>query len=73
MQWKVLGNRQSRTFGGREMKAVLWSIRRPHTDNIKNGNKWDEIRKRIPKDLTRETVNYIYETKANGEYGNHRR
>ena len=35
-------------------KAVMWSIRRPHTDNIKNGNKWDEIRKRIPKDLTRE-------------------
>lgn len=51
------------------MKSVLWSIRRPHTDDIKNGNKWDEIRKRIPKDLTRETVNYIYETKANGGCG----
>lgn len=51
------------------MKSVLWSIRRPHTDNIKNGNKLDEIRKRIPKELTRETVNYIYETKANGGCG----
>ena len=51
------------------MKSVLWSIRRPHTDNIKNGNKWDEIRKRIPKELTSETVNYIYETKANGGCG----
>lgn len=51
------------------MKSVLWSIRRPHTNNIKNGNKWDEIRKRIPKELTRETVNYIYETKANGGCG----
>ena len=51
------------------MKSVLWSIRRPHTDNIKNGNKWDEIRKRIPKQLTSETVNYIYETKANGGCG----
>ena len=51
------------------MKSVLWSIRRPHTDNIKNGNKWDEIRKIIPKQLTRETVNYIYETKANGGCG----
>ncbi len=50
-------------------KAVMWSIRRPHTDNIKNGNKWDEIRKRIPKDLTRETINYIYETKSNGGCG----
>ena len=51
------------------MKSVLWSIRRPHTDNIKNGNKLDEIRKRIPKELTSETVNYIYETKANGGCG----
>ena len=51
------------------MKSVLWSISRPHTDNIKNGNKWDEIRKRIPKELTSETVNYIYETKANGGCG----
>lgn len=51
------------------MKSVLWSISRPHTDNIKNGNKLDEIRKRIPKELTSETVNYIYETKANGGCG----
>ena len=50
-------------------KAVLWSIRRPHTDNIKNGNKWDEIRKRIPKDLSILTRNFIYETKANGGCG----
>ena len=50
-------------------KAVMWSIRRPLTDNIKNGNKWDEIRKRIPKDLTSETINYIYETKSNGGCG----
>lgn len=47
----------------------MWSIRRPHTDNIKNSNKWDEIRKRIPKDLTSETINYIYETKSNGGCG----
>lgn len=51
------------------MKSVLWSIRRPHTDNIKNGSKCDEIRKRIPKELTSETVNYIYETKATGGCG----
>ena len=50
-------------------KAVMWSIRKPHTDNIKNGNKWDEIRKRIPKDLTSEIINYIYETKGNGGCG----
>lgn len=50
-------------------KAVMWSIRRPYTDNIKNGNKLDEIRKRIPKDLTSETINYIYETKSNGGCG----
>lgn len=50
-------------------KAVMWSIRRPHTDNIKNGNKWDEIRKRIPQNLTSETINYIYETKSNGGCG----
>lgn len=50
-------------------KAVMWAIRKPHTDNIKNGNKWDEIRKRIPKDLTSETINYIYETKSNGGCG----
>ena len=51
------------------MKSVLWSIRRPHTDNIKNGSKLDEIRKRIPQDLTSKTVNYIYETKENGGCG----
>lgn len=50
-------------------KSVLWSIRRPHTDNIKGGNKWDEIRKRIPKDLSILTRNFIYETKANGGCG----
>ncbi|MGN1117140.1 MAG: hypothetical protein ACI4RU_00870 [Acutalibacteraceae bacterium] len=50
-------------------RAVLWSIRKPHTDNIKSGKKWDEIRKRIPKDLSHETVNYIYETKTNGGCG----
>lgn len=51
------------------MKAVLWSINKPHTDNIRKCIKWDEIRKRIPKDLTEETVNYIYETKKNGGCG----
>ena len=51
------------------MKGVLWSIRKPHTDNIISGKKWDEIRKRIPKDLSPLVPNYIYETKANGGCG----
>ena len=51
------------------MKGILWSIRKPHTDNIKSGKKWDEIRKRIPKDLSPLVPNYIYETKANGGCG----
>ncbi len=51
------------------MKGILWSIRKPHTDNIKSGKKWDEIRKHIPKDLSPLVPNYIYETKANGGCG----
>lgn len=51
------------------MKGILWSIRKPHTDNIKSGKKWDEIRKLIPKDLSPLVPNYIYETKANNGCG----
>jgi hypothetical protein len=51
------------------MKAILWSIQKPHTDNIRSRLKLDEIRKRIPKGITIDTVNYIYETKANGGCG----
>ena len=51
------------------MKGILWSIRKPHTDNIISGKKWDEIRKRIPKNLSPLVPNYIYETKANGGCG----
>lgn len=51
------------------MKGILWSIRRPHTDNIKSGKKTIEVRKGIPKKLTDETPNFIYETKANGGCG----
>lgn len=51
------------------MKGILWSIRKPHTDNIISGIKWDEIRKQIPKDLSPLMLNYIYETKGNGGCG----
>lgn len=51
------------------MKGILWSIRKPHTDNIISGIKWDEIRKQIPKDLSPLMPNYIYETKGNGGCG----
>lgn len=51
------------------MKGILWAIRKPHTDNIISGKKTIEVRKFIPKNLTPETPNFIYETKANGGCG----
>lgn len=51
------------------MKSVLWSIKKEHLDNIKNGYKLDEIRKKIPLDLHIDTVNYLYETKSSGGLG----
>lgn len=51
------------------MKGIMWSIRKPHTDNIISEKKRDEIRKRIPKDLSALVPNYIYETKSGGGCG----
>lgn len=51
------------------MKSILWSIKKEHLDNIKNGYKLDEIRKKIPSDLHIDTVNYLYETKSSGGSG----
>ena len=50
------------------MKSVIFSINRPHTDNIKIGAKKSELRTRPPK--TKEPYKaFIYETKKNGGCG----
>ena len=50
------------------MKAVMFSINRPHTDNMKIGAKTSELRTRPPK--TKESYPaYIYETLKNGGCG----
>ena len=50
------------------MKAVIFSINRPHTDNMKTGAKTSELRTKPPK--IKETYKaYIYETKKNGGCG----
>lgn len=51
------------------MEAILWAIHKPYTDYIKSGKKTIEVRKLIPKDLTPETPNFIYETKTGGGCG----
>ena len=50
------------------MKAVLYSINRPHTDNIKLGLKLWEIRKSKP-NIPVPFPAFIYETKRNGGCG----
>lgn len=50
------------------MEAVLFSINRPHTDNIKAGLKTSELRKRPPK-LTGAYKSFIYETLKSGGCG----
>lgn len=50
------------------MKAVMFSINRPHTDNIKIGAKTSELRTRPPK-IDEPYKAYIYETLKNGGCG----
>ena len=50
------------------MKAVIFSINRPHTDNIKIGAKKSELRTRPPK-IKEPYKAYIYETIKNGGCG----
>ena len=50
------------------MKAVMFSINRPHTDNIKSGAKISELRTRPPK-IDAPYKAYIYETLKNGGSG----
>ncbi len=50
------------------MKAVLYSINRPHTDNIKSGLKLWEIRKSKP-NIPVPFPAFIYETKRSGGCG----
>ena len=50
------------------MKAVMFSINRPHTDNIKTGAKTSELRTRPPK-MDEPYKGYIYEPLKNGGCG----
>ena len=50
------------------MKATLYSINRPHTDNIKSGRKLWEIRKTKP-NIPVPFTSLIYETKKKGGCG----
>lgn len=50
------------------MKSVIFSINRPHTDNIKIGAKTSELRTQPPK-IKKPYKAYIYETKKNGGCG----
>lgn len=50
------------------MKAVIFSINRPHTDNIKSGVKGSELRTKPPK-IKEPYKAFIYETKKNGGCG----
>ena len=50
------------------MKAVMFSINRPHTDNIKIEAKTSELRTRPPK-IDEPYKGYIYETLKNGGCG----
>jgi predicted transcriptional regulator len=50
------------------MKAVIFSINRPHTDNIKSGAKGSELRTKPPKIIGPYKA-FIYETKKNGGCG----
>lgn len=50
------------------MKAVIFSINRPHTDNIKTGAKTSELRTRPPK-IKEPYKAFIYETQKNGGCG----
>ena len=50
------------------MKSVIFSINRPHTDNIKIGAKTSELRTRPPK-IKEPYKAFIYETKKNGGCG----
>lgn len=49
-------------------RAVIFSINRPHTDNIKSGAKKSELRTRAPK-IAEPYKAYIYETLKNGGCG----
>lgn len=51
------------------MKTVMFSINRPHTDNIKIGAKTSELRTRPPKITGRPYKAYIYETLKNDGCG----
>lgn len=48
--------------------AVLFAINKPHTDNIRSGNKTSELRLRPPKVFTKYRM-LIYETKRYGGCG----
>lgn len=50
------------------MKSVMFSINRPHTDNIKTGAKTSELRTRPPK-IKEPYKAFIYETRKNGGCG----
>lgn len=50
------------------MKSVMFSINKPHTDNIKIGAKTSELRTRPPK-IDEPYKAYIYETEKNGGCG----
>ena len=50
------------------MKSVMFSINRPHTDNMKIGAKGSELRLKPPK-IKEPYKAYIYETKKNGGSG----
>lgn len=52
----------------KDKPAVLFSINRPHTDNIKNGLKTSELRTKPPK-LNGPYKSYIYETQKYGACG----
>lgn len=49
-------------------RAVIFSINRPHTDNMKSGAKKSELRTRAPK-IAGPYKAYIYETLKNGGCG----
>ena len=51
------------------MKAVMFSVNRPHTDNIKIGAKTSELRTKPPKITGRPYKAYIYETFKNDGCG----
>jgi len=50
------------------MKSVLFSINKPHTDNIMNNIKTIELRTKPPK-INGVYIGFIYETKRNGGSG----